>query len=665
MPAVLKVVNDRPVIRVGESTAEAARQARFAAMDRALTEISAGTAEALVGPSYATEQAGLDATEEGKAFAVNDGGVVTIYEKEAGASVRPRVMITKPALVSSDPDKGAGIPAYNAAAQYVPGTVGAKLRERISVLDFGAVGDGLTDDSPAFDDAVAALDPVRGGEILIPQGYLFALDTPIFTGTTPVVWVIEGDLLLPPGDHGLVLQANGSHVRCSGTVKLRPPATPMVLPTVTPALTDGVVTSVTVTGGSGIKTCPVLRVGKSPASALMGNPDAGIIATPTDPINGGTITAIVVAGGNGYTEAPPVEIYGGGQAAVYVDNVQNCTVTGLACDYSSVPGSVGVYRRGGWWGHDRDNYSIYNTSNGVPTESPTTLGMMIDSYTLGSPGATGGFGGVYVCTFTNIRCGKIGAVGHDTSTATTLSFNRCDVPTSFIHATVDTAINGPVKQQTAESGLPMLHLVNVDGVKIDAGDFELSATHFEFVGSCNHIRLNGTQSSAAKGPKFRGMAGVGSRFEYADSTGDLEPLWLGGPGTTGIAFQNTGWRQKHRIAVSYVGNECVVHQSNIKLSGADGGVLDDPTIDGVAMVYRSGGYSFRIGYAGSGSVPVSEFARLDATGMSIASGGLNVAGARVVGTQGDPIADPTDAASTQAATIAILNFLRGWGSIRT
>ena len=57
-----------------------------------------------------------------------------------------------------------GLPATQsfytpAGAGAVATTVQAKLRESVSVLDFGAVGDGVTDDTAAFNAAWAASDP--------------------------------------------------------------------------------------------------------------------------------------------------------------------------------------------------------------------------------------------------------------------------------------------------------------------------------------------------------------------------------------------------------------------------------------------------------------------------------------------------------------------------
>jgi len=48
-------------------------------------------------------------------------------------------------------------------------TVEAKLRETVSVRDFGAVGDGTTDDHAAFVDAIASLGDA-GGQVFVPRG---------------------------------------------------------------------------------------------------------------------------------------------------------------------------------------------------------------------------------------------------------------------------------------------------------------------------------------------------------------------------------------------------------------------------------------------------------------------------------------------------------------
>lgn len=77
-------------------------------------------------------------------------------------------MIAADLMDANDAAKGAGQVAY-ASLAYAPGTVGAKLGEWISVRDFGAKGDGSTDDTAAFVAAeTAAL--AQGRQLHVPSG---------------------------------------------------------------------------------------------------------------------------------------------------------------------------------------------------------------------------------------------------------------------------------------------------------------------------------------------------------------------------------------------------------------------------------------------------------------------------------------------------------------
>jgi len=72
------------------------------------------------------------------------------------------------------------IPSGTGAVQT---TVQEKLRESISVLDFGAIGDGVTDDTAAFQLAINAAS-VNHQEIFVPAGqYLITSTLNIYTGT--------------------------------------------------------------------------------------------------------------------------------------------------------------------------------------------------------------------------------------------------------------------------------------------------------------------------------------------------------------------------------------------------------------------------------------------------------------------------------------------------
>jgi hypothetical protein len=68
-------------------------------------------------------------------------------------------------LASTATGKGSALVGFKqAGAGAVPRTAQDKMRETVSVKDFGAVGDGVTDDTAAFQAAIAA------GDIVIPEG---------------------------------------------------------------------------------------------------------------------------------------------------------------------------------------------------------------------------------------------------------------------------------------------------------------------------------------------------------------------------------------------------------------------------------------------------------------------------------------------------------------
>jgi hypothetical protein len=91
------------------------------------------------------------------------------------------------------PDRGA-----------VPRSVRAKLREFVSVTDFGAVGDDATDCTAAFLNAYDAVVAKGGGRIFIPIGFYRVSSLPV-VAANDVWWQGEGD-----GDHGSVIRWTGS-----------------------------------------------------------------------------------------------------------------------------------------------------------------------------------------------------------------------------------------------------------------------------------------------------------------------------------------------------------------------------------------------------------------------------------------------------------------------
>lgn len=68
------------------------------------------------------------------------------------------------------------------------GIIQAKQAQMVSVKDFGAVGNGVTNDAAAFQNAINAL-PVKGGTIYIPDGS-YVINTGLSWGTKSILWNI-------------------------------------------------------------------------------------------------------------------------------------------------------------------------------------------------------------------------------------------------------------------------------------------------------------------------------------------------------------------------------------------------------------------------------------------------------------------------------------------
>jgi hypothetical protein len=93
-------------------------------------------------------------------------------------------------------------------------TVQAKLRQYVSVIDFGAVGDGSTNDTAAFANAIAFLDTTGGGELYIPDG-IYMLDSLTMTGRSKA---LTGETMGSPTlTHGVILRCRSA---CSDFVTI-------------------------------------------------------------------------------------------------------------------------------------------------------------------------------------------------------------------------------------------------------------------------------------------------------------------------------------------------------------------------------------------------------------------------------------------------------------
>lgn len=121
-------------------------------------------------------------------YVSNAGTPAQLYVNGVNFSIK--VLDSKANLVYSFPD-GSGISPNASGVQYDPAgagavstTVQAKLRETVSVKDFGAVGDGVADDTAAIQAAVSSL--ASGSTLLFPPGS-YKVTAPItFSGKSNV-----------------------------------------------------------------------------------------------------------------------------------------------------------------------------------------------------------------------------------------------------------------------------------------------------------------------------------------------------------------------------------------------------------------------------------------------------------------------------------------------
>jgi len=83
-------------------------------------------------------------------------------------------------------------------------TVQTKLRESVSILDFGAVGDGVTDNATAFQNALNT-----GKSILIPNGTYLFNSTVTFTADNQCIFGLGNDSVLKSGSGSVYISSLG------------------------------------------------------------------------------------------------------------------------------------------------------------------------------------------------------------------------------------------------------------------------------------------------------------------------------------------------------------------------------------------------------------------------------------------------------------------------
>lgn len=554
---------------------------------------------------------------------------------------------------------GAGLTGFSHAAANPAGTVGAHLKAFICVTDapYNAPANGVANDSPAFLAAVDDL-PAEGGDIWVPSGFTYNLEESIPTGTTKrVSWKVGACLiLLPPGEHGFLLQSNGSHAvgvgRWAARLRHRAPVVPMVRPTLTAVLTMDEVSGVTASGGSGMRSPPVLFIANSPHSAAIGRPDAGAVAKLT----GDTVTTVTVpggaslSGGFSYIDPPAVTQWAGGAAAIVIDGAQGCKVSGFSFDYDGVDGAVGLLHIGGWWCDVSDLDEFYDVATGVSTGTSTTTGLLSVSIDSVVPGPTGAYEANYVCSYRRLHLRRAAVVGHGTSTATTIKFDDCDIKNLALHACVSVTLSNYVSQPP--SGTVGIDMLNTAGVTWFGGDLESEGTGFRHVGSCTNTKVIGPVKDGLIGPVHRGEPGQGSYFDWSDSD-DASPTRHG---LTRSKYRGANWLQDHSHGLHFSGGVFVMGASNLLMLSETQGELTDTASGGFAITITTSGV-MRLYTATAGANPraLSQFGQWSGDQIEVGGGGLYVAGAQIIKFR-QPALPP--AATDLPTALTLLNAMR-------
>lgn len=145
-------------------------------------------------------------------YVSNAGTPAQLYVDGVNFSIK--VLDSKANLVYSFQDVS-GISPNASGVQYDPAgtgavstTVQAKLRETVSVKDFGAVGDGMTDDTAAIQAAITKASVTNGAKVFLPVGIYKVTGLTVPTG----VWLI-GESSTPIGPGTCIIPASAAVTR--------------------------------------------------------------------------------------------------------------------------------------------------------------------------------------------------------------------------------------------------------------------------------------------------------------------------------------------------------------------------------------------------------------------------------------------------------------------
>lgn len=117
----------------------------------------------------------------------------TLRDVQSGTSVGALLIVNNLADVASASTALSNLAYLSTGTGAVARSATAKLRDRLSVKDFGAVGNGVVDDTTAIQAAITAAGTAGGGEVYIPTGvYKISATLTIGNGTNTTDSTYQG-----------------------------------------------------------------------------------------------------------------------------------------------------------------------------------------------------------------------------------------------------------------------------------------------------------------------------------------------------------------------------------------------------------------------------------------------------------------------------------------
>lgn len=151
---------------------------------------------------------------------VSSGDQIPVYAPNLGDARRMSVGTLSQYIEDNVivPNNAANVTYDPAGTGAVQRTVEGKLRETVSVKDFGAVGDGVTDDARAIDAAVKAVYDAGGGTVYIPKGTYLLGTTTTATANPYYIFARNNVSIIGDGIDATVLKVKaGENLRFRGT----------------------------------------------------------------------------------------------------------------------------------------------------------------------------------------------------------------------------------------------------------------------------------------------------------------------------------------------------------------------------------------------------------------------------------------------------------------